>query len=61
MRARECEGSVSGKAGGEAPGFGDSTSPWPEVAAFYAYWGAFVSTLSFGWADEWREQDAPSR
>lgn len=46
---------------GPTPAFGSSASAWPEVAAFYAYWGEFVSRLSFGWADEYREQDAPSR
>ena len=46
---------------GEAPGFGEPETGWGEVAAFYGYWGDFCSRLSFGWADEYREQDAPSR
>ncbi|KAM3575843.1 hypothetical protein VYU27_002183 [Nannochloropsis oceanica] len=46
---------------GEAPGFGGPETGWGGVAAFYGYWGDFCSRLSFGWADEYREQDAPSR
>lgn len=44
-----------------APGFGSSDAEWADVSAFYAHWSNFVSRLSFGWADEYREQDAPSR
>ncbi len=62
MEARERDGAVGGAASvPPAPGFGTSASPWSEVAAFYACWGEWVSRLSFGWADEYREQDAPSR
>ncbi len=60
---RERDGGMPGVGGkdGPAPGFGSPESPWSEVSAFYAYWGDFVSRLSFGWADQYREQDAPSR
>jgi hypothetical protein len=62
VAARERDGAMGGPATvASAPGFGTSASPWAEVAAFYAFWGEFVSKLSFGWADEYREQDAPSR
>jgi hypothetical protein len=57
--AREAEG--VGLDHVAAPSFGASDADWADVSAFYAHWSNFVSRLSFGWADEYREQDAPSR
>ncbi|CAM9742646.1 unnamed protein product [Chrysoparadoxa australica] len=44
-----------------APPFGSSTSPYKEVARFYAFWGGFVSRLSFAWADEYNFNEAGNR
>lgn len=41
--------------------FGSSTTPWDDVAAFYAGWESFTSTLSFAWADPYDVKEAPSR
>ncbi|TFJ86045.1 hypothetical protein NSK_002865 [Nannochloropsis salina CCMP1776] len=59
--AREREGAVATAQYPPSPGFGGPKTVWADVAAFYGYWGDFVSRLSFGWEDEYREQDAPSR
>lgn len=64
---REREGAIPASGGGgkrrpeDYPDFGTSASAWSHISAFYAYWSDFVSRLSFGWADEYREQDAPNR
>jgi len=59
--AREREGTVATAQSPPSPGFGGPETAWADVAAFYGYWCDFVSRLSFGWEDEYREQDAPSR
>ena len=44
--------------------FGDSTSNWKDILAFYNTWEGFTSCLSFAWADLYHLHDikeAPSR
>ena len=41
--------------------FGDSSSPWSEVSAFYAAWEGFSSCLSYAWVDQYDVREAQNR
>jgi DnaJ family protein A protein 5 len=37
----------------EWPVFGNSTTPWEDVALFYRHWTNYVTALSFGWSEKY--------
>ncbi len=37
----------------EWPSFGNSSTPWEEVANFYRHWSNYVTALSFGWSEKY--------
>mmetsp|Transcript_53502 Transcript_53502/g.160099 ORF Transcript_53502/g.160099 Transcript_53502/m.160099 type:complete len:493 (-) Transcript_53502:78-1556(-) len=41
--------------------FGNSSSDWADVSAFYGAWESFNSCLSFAWADKYDPRDAENR
>ena len=43
------------------PSFGDSGASSTICSAFYAFWGTYVSRMSFSWADKYAALDAPTR
>jgi DnaJ family protein A protein 5 len=42
------------------PSFGDSTTPYPEVDAFYSFWTCFTTARTFAFEDIWHLKDAPN-
>ena len=44
----------------EAPKFGWSNTPYPEVEKFYAFWTCFKTTRSFAFNDMYQLKDAPN-
>ncbi|EDQ84902.1 uncharacterized protein MONBRDRAFT_34486 [Monosiga brevicollis MX1] len=41
--------------------FGNSSTPFSEVSAFYAHWEAYVTTIPFHSKDKWDIREAPNR
>ena len=43
------------------PGFGWYATPWPQVKAFYDWWGDFSTAKDFSWADQYHTPSAVNR
>eukprot|EP01004_Peranema_trichophorum_P002313 NODE_1381_length_1982_cov_48.223238_g1170_i0.p1 GENE.NODE_1381_length_1982_cov_48.223238_g1170_i0~~NODE_1381_length_1982_cov_48.223238_g1170_i0.p1 ORF type:complete len:456 (-),score=122.39 NODE_1381_length_1982_cov_48.223238_g1170_i0:613-1920(-) len=41
----------------DAPHFGDSNTPYPEVKMFYSYWTSFITKRKFGYRAKWKVSD----
>lgn len=54
----ECSHSDSAKTW---PRFGNSASPYKDVAKFYAHWRSFNTNKTFAWKDEYKLNEIPDR
>ena len=43
------------------PSFGDASAGAAVVSAFYSFWNAYASRMSFGWVEEHNTAEAPNR